>query len=144
MFIGLLLARVVSGTVANHGGWRAVYLVSALVMAVVAAVVWRRLPATAIPVHPPSHAALLRSMATLLRHDARLHERGGLALLLFAGLNVFLPASTLPLSAPPLSWSTAAIGALGLVGLVGAVLAGRVGHWMDRGFVHRVTPGRCC
>ena len=29
----------------------------------------------------------------------------------------------------------------GLAGVAGALMAARVGHWMDRGFVHRVSVG---
>ncbi len=141
VFIGLLLARVVSGVVAASAGWRAVYLLSAVVMAALAGVLWRRLPAVAVPAMPPRWSALLCSMLGMLRRDRTLRERGPLALLLFAGLNVFWAAAPLPLSAPPLSWSTAAIGALGLAGVLGALMAARVGHWMDRGFAHRVSFG---
>ena len=139
VFIGLLSARVLSGTVAAVAGWRAVYLLSAVLMAALALLLWRRLPALPVPMVPPSWRALLASMATLLRDDRTLRERGPLALLLFAGLNVFWAAVPLPLSAPPLHWSTAAIGALGLAGIAGALLAARVGHWMDRGFAVRVS-----
>ncbi|MGS7872374.1 MFS transporter [Stenotrophomonas forensis] len=141
VFIGLLLARVVSGVVAASAGWRAVYLLSAVVMAALAGVLWWRLPAVALPAIPPRWSALLRSMLGMLRRDRTLRERGPLALLLFAGLNVFWAAAPLPLSAPPLNWSTAAIGALGLAGVLGALMAARVGHWMDRGFAHRVSLG---
>ncbi len=139
VFIGLLSARVLSGSVAAVAGWRAVYLLSAVLMAALALLLWRRLPALPVPLVPPSWRTLLASMARLLRDDRTLRERGPLALLLFAGLNVFWAAVPLPLSAPPLHWSTAAIGALGLAGIVGALLAGRVGHWMDRGFAVRVS-----
>ncbi len=61
-----------------------------------------------------------------------------------AGLNVFWAAAPLPLSAPPLHWSTAAIGALGLAGVVGALMAARVGHWMDRGSRIGSASARCC
>ncbi|MGE8259520.1 MAG: MFS transporter, partial [Stenotrophomonas sp.] len=141
VFIGLLSARVLSGSVAAVGGWRSVYLLSAVLMALLALLLWRRLPALPIPALPPSWRTLLVSMATLLRDDRALRERGPLALLLFAGLNVFWAAAPLPLSAPPLHWSTAAIGALGVAGIVGALLAARVGHWMDRGFAVRVSLG---
>ncbi|WP_312706162.1 MFS transporter [Stenotrophomonas sp.] len=139
VFIGLLSARVLSGSVAAVAGWRAVYLLSAVLMAVLSLLLWRRLPALLVPVVPPSWRVLLASMATLLRDDRTLRERGPLALLLFAGLNVFWAAVPLPLSAPPLHWSTAGIGALGLAGITGALLAARVGHWMDRGFAARVS-----
>lgn len=141
VFIGLLLARVLSGAVAALAGWRAVYLVSAALMIGLALLLWRHLPPVPVPAVPPSWRVLLASMAGMLRHDRTLRERGPLALLLFAGLNVFWAAVPLPLSAPPLHWSTAAIGALGLAGVVGALLAARVGHWMDRGHAHRVSLG---
>lgn len=141
VFIGLLSARVVSGAVAAVAGWRAVYLLSALLMAALALLLWRRLPHVPVPAMPPSWRNLLRSMADMLRQDRALRERGPLALFLFAGLNVFWAAVPLPLSAPPLNWSTAAIGALGLAGIIGALLAARVGHWMDRGLAHRVSLG---
>ncbi len=141
VFIGLLLARVVSGTVAAALGWQAVYLLSALVMATLAVLLWRRLPAVPVPEVPPRWRELLGSMLGMLRTDRTLRERGPLALLLFAGLNVFWAAAPLPLSASPLNWSTAAIGVLGLAGVVGALMAARVGHWMDRGFAHRVSLG---
>jgi predicted MFS family arabinose efflux permease len=141
VFIGLLLARVLSGAVASALGWRAVYLLSAMVMVALAVLLWQRLPAVPVPVVPPRWRELLDSMLGMLRNDRTLRERGPLALLLFAGLNVFWAAVPLPLSAPPLHWSTAAIGALGLAGVVGALLAARVGHWMDRGFAHRVSVG---
>ncbi|OBU50815.1 MFS transporter [Stenotrophomonas maltophilia] len=141
VFIGLLAARVVSGAVAALAGWRAVYLLSAVMMAALAMLLWRRLPAVPVPSQPPAWRALLGSMMTMLRSDRTLRERGPLALLLFAGLNVFWAAVPLPLSASPMNWSTAAIGALGLAGMVGALLAARVGHWMDRGFCLRVSLG---
>lgn len=141
VFIGLLLARVLSGTVAAIAGWQAVYLLSAALMAALAVLLWRRLPAVPIPAVPPRWLDLLGSMLGMLRRDRTLRERGPLALLLFAGLNVFWAAAPLPLSAPPLQWSTAAIGALGLAGVAGALMASRVGHWMDRGFADRVSLG---
>lgn len=139
VFIGLLLARVVSGSVAALAGWRAVYLLSAVLVATVGLLLWRRLPAMPAPAVVPSVRALYGGMHAMLRGNPALRERGPLALLLFAGLNVFWAAVPLPLSAPALGWSTAAIGALGLGGAFGAVLAARVGQWMDRGFAHRVS-----
>ena len=58
-FIGLLLARVVSGAVAATIGWRAVYLLSAAMMAALAVLLWWRLPAVPVPAVPPRWSALL-------------------------------------------------------------------------------------
>lgn len=51
--IGLLLARAVAGMVSDITGWRGVYLLSALVMTVLAAILWRRLPDLP-PAAPPA------------------------------------------------------------------------------------------
>ncbi|KRG61753.1 membrane protein [Stenotrophomonas humi] len=138
VFIGLLLARVFSGVIAQAFDWQAVYLASALLMAVLAGLLWRRLPPT-LSAPAAAYPRLLASMAGLLRSDRQLIERGVLALLLFAALNMFWAASPLLLSAQPLAWSTAAIGSLGFAGVVGALLASRVGYWADQGYVQRVS-----
>ncbi|MGE8234477.1 MAG: MFS transporter, partial [Stenotrophomonas sp.] len=44
VFIGLLMARVVAGGVADLGGWRSVYIVSALAMLLLAGLLHRKLP----------------------------------------------------------------------------------------------------
>lgn len=139
VFVGLLLARVVSGTVAAGAGWRAVYAGSAVLIAALGLLLWRRLPTMPMAQARAHQRGIMGSMWRLLCTDATLRERGVLALLLFAGLNLFWSAASLALSAPPLSWSTTGIGALGLAGLAGALLAGRVGRWMDHGHGRAVS-----
>ncbi|MBJ7514807.1 MAG: MFS transporter [Stenotrophomonas sp.] len=139
VFVGLLLARVVSGTVAAGAGWRAVYAGSAVLIAALGLLLWRCLPTMPMAQARAHQRGIMGSMWWLLCTDATLRERGVLALLLFAGLNLFWSAASLALSAPPLSWSTTGIGALGLAGLAGALLAGRVGRWMDHGHARAVS-----
>lgn len=139
VFVGLLLARVVSGTVAAGLGWRAVYAGSAVLIAALGMLLWRCLPPMPVAQVRAHQCGVMASMWRLLCADATLRERGVLALLLFAGLNLFWSAASLALSAPPLSWSTTGIGALGLAGLAGALLAGRVGRWMDHGHGRAVS-----
>lgn len=139
VFAGLLLARVVSGTVAAGLGWRAVYAGSAVLIAALGLLLWRCLPPMPVAQGRVHQRGVMASMWRLLCADATLRERGVLALLLFAGLNLFWSAASLALSAPPLAWSTTGIGALGLAGLAGALLAGRVGRWMDHGHGRAVS-----
>lgn len=139
VFIGLLMARVVAGGVADLGGWRSVYVVAALVMLLLAGVLYRRLPrlpASAVTMRYPQ---LLASMLQLLRQDRVLQIRGMLALLMFAAFNIFWSALVLPLSAPPYGYSHTAIGAFGLVGVIGALGATGAGRWVDRGRGQAVT-----
>lgn len=131
--IGLLLARVQAGVVADLAGWRGVYLVSALAMLALGAVLWRVLPAQLPPAQRLSYPQLILSMFTLLRRERVLQIRGLIALLMFAAFSIFWSALVLPLSAPPHGLSHTLIGAFGLVGVVGALAAARAGHWADRG-----------
>lgn len=131
--IGLLLARVQAGLVADLAGWRSVYLGSALLMLALGGLLWRALPVLAPPVQRLSWWQLLLSMQTLLRHDRALQIRGVLALLMFAAFSIFWSVLALHLRLPPFGLSHTQIGAFGLVGVVGALGATRAGRWADRG-----------
>ncbi|WP_231993204.1 MFS transporter [Mitsuaria sp. 7] len=131
--IGLLLARVWAGGIADLLGWRGVYLASAAVVAGVALVAWRRFPSLPATRSTLSYPQLVGSTLALLGSDRVLLRRGILGLLLFAAFNVFWSALSLPLTAAPYSLSHSAVGAFGLLGAVGALAAGRAGRWVDRG-----------
>lgn len=132
--IGLLLARVVAGGVADLAGWRAVYLLSAALMVVSGVLLWVRLPRLPIPVATPQ-----LSLFALLRQQPVLRRRGVLGLLMFVAFGLFWSSMALPLSAPPHALDHTAIGAFALVGLLGALAASRSGHWSDQGHAERVT-----
>jgi predicted MFS family arabinose efflux permease len=131
--IGLLSARVLAGFIADLAGWRAVYLLSAMVMLALGIILWRVLPTQTRSLQRLSYAALIMSMFTFLRVERVLQIRGVIALLMFAAFNIFWSALVLLLSAPPYSFSHSVIGAFGLVGVVGALAASRAGSWADRG-----------
>jgi len=139
VFIGLLLARVFAGGVSDLAGWRAVYLCAAALMLAIALVLWRRLPTESHTASTTSYPRLIASMFTLLRAERTLQVRGVLAMLMFAGLNIFWSALVLPLSVQPYGFSHTAIGAFGLVGVVGALGAARAGQWADRGHGQRTS-----
>lgn len=137
--VGLLLARVWSGVIADLVGWRGVYVGSAVVMGALAALIWRQLPAQRASAERLPYFQLVRSTLALLLTDRVLQVRGTLALLMFAVFSIFWSALALPLSAPPLALSHSAIGAFGLLGAVGAFVAGRAGRWADRGWGQRTS-----
>ncbi|XQU67391.1 Major facilitator superfamily (MFS) profile domain-containing protein [Cupriavidus sp. H18C1] len=139
--IGLLLARVLAGLIADMAGWRGVYLFSALAMLALSLILWRRLPAQSPAMAQLSYPRLILSMLTLLRQERVLQIRGTIAMLMFAAFSVFWSALVLPLSAPPYGLSHTAIGAFGLVGVVGALAAARAGRLADRGLGQQVTGG---
>jgi predicted MFS family arabinose efflux permease len=133
VLIGLLLARLVSGLIADLAGWRWVYLCSAMAMVVLGTLLWRLLPAQRPSARPLPYLMLILSMFTLLRQERVLQVRGVIALLMFAALNIFWSALVFPLTAAPYEFSHTVIGAFALVGVAGALAAARAGHWADRG-----------
>ncbi|MFL8990882.1 MFS transporter [Pseudomonas azerbaijanorientalis] len=137
--LGILLARLTSGLIADLAGWRAVYFVSSGLMLVLAAVFWKVLPCTLSPRNRNTYPALIRSMFRLFMTEPVLRIRGLLALLIFAAFSVLWTSMVLPLSAPPLSLSHTAIGLFGLAGVAGALAARRAGRWADQGLGQRVT-----
>ncbi|MBR0895691.1 MFS transporter [Bradyrhizobium tropiciagri] len=137
---GILLARFAAGALADLAGWRVVYLTSAALTLVLAALLARALPRHAPqPMAGSSYAKLLRSTATLFAEEPVLRERAVFALLIFATFSVFWSSVVLPLAAPPLSLSHTTIGMLGIAGLAGALAARNSGQLADRGWGQRTT-----
>jgi predicted MFS family arabinose efflux permease len=139
--IGLLLARSLSGLVADVAGWRAVYGTAAVLAVAMGVALHRALPARHAPAAAPrlAYPTLIGSTFTLIAQDRVLRTRGMLALLMFAAFNIFWTPLALPLSAPPYALSHTQIGAFGLVGALGALAAARAGQWADRGLGQRTT-----
>lgn len=115
--LGILLARFVSGAVADLAGWRGVYFVSAVLMVCMALVLFRTMPASTPPPAKDGYWKLLRSMFQLYLTERSLRVRGTFALLIFAAFSVLWTSMVLPLSAPPLSLSHTQIGLFGLAGV---------------------------
>ncbi|MBD3008938.1 MFS transporter [Streptomyces sp. 5-10] len=138
---GILLARAAAGVLADLAGWRAVYLASAGVTAVLALLLRRVLPpgAPSAGMREASYGRLVASTVALFVHHPLLRIRGALALLVFAAFSTLWSGVAQPLSGPPWSLSHTAIGAFGLAGAAGAVAAGVAGRWNDRGLAERTT-----
>jgi predicted MFS family arabinose efflux permease len=138
--IGILAARLVSGMIADFGGWRSVYFTSALLMLVMSLLLARLLPRQAAMPVSESYGAVLRSMPSLfLRDPLLLRVRAVLALLIFASFSTLWTAMVLPLSTAPLFLSHTRIGLFGLAGLTGALAANGAGRLADRGLAQWTT-----
>ncbi|OXM47197.1 MFS transporter [Amycolatopsis alba] len=127
--LGILLARTVSGTLADLAGWRAVYVVSAGVTVLIAIVLYRVLPSSTG--NGMGYRRLLRSTLALFVREPVFRTRGTLALLIFAAFGTLWSSVALPLSEDGLSHT--AIGAFGLAGAAGALAAAPAGRLADRG-----------
>ncbi|MEW2529076.1 MFS transporter [Streptomyces sp. NPDC047071] len=137
---GILLARTASGLIADLAGWRAVYLASAALTALLAVVLYRVLPrhGAAVPT-TLRYGQLLRSTVTLFVREPLLRLRALFCLLIFASFSTLWSSVALPLSEAPYSLSHSEIGAFGLIGVVGALAATVAGRLNDRGRSRQTT-----
>lgn len=135
--IGILLARFVSGMIADLAGWRAVYLTAACLLLLISLILAKVLPTTAGQTRRTSYPHLLLSVFRLFLTEPQLRRRGILALLIFAAFSMLWSSMVLPLTA--LSLSHTQTGMFGLAGLAGALAASRAGAWADLGLGQRAT-----
>ncbi|TXS76195.1 MFS transporter [Streptomyces sp. sk2.1] len=141
VLLGGLFGRLAAGALSELGGWRTVYWVNALLMAVMAVLLHRRLPrlprtgdAAAM-----SYTGLLRSTLSLLRQEPVLRRRAVIGAFSMASYSVQLTALTFLLTREPFGWSAAAIGLFGLVGVIGVVGMNIAARLSDRGRVQAVS-----
>lgn len=131
LLLGILLSRVVSGFVAEQFGWRAMFVVAAVSVALIGVASWRGLPRFHATTQLP-YRALLGSMVGLwLRHgDLR---RAMLAQgLLSVGFSAFWSTLAIMLHGEPFHLGSATAGAFGLAGAAGALAAPLAGRIADR------------
>lgn len=138
LLLGILLSRVVSGFMAEHLGWRSVFIAAAAGIALLAAVMARGLPRFA-PTSDASYPALLHSLAGLWKQHRALRMASLAQGLLAVGFSAFWSTLALMLHGAPFHLGAAAAGAFGLAGAVGALGAPFAGRLADRRGAEWVT-----
>ena len=131
LLLGILLSRVVSGFMAEHLGWRAVYASAAASVAVIGIALWRGLPDFR-PTTAVRYGELMASMAGLWRQHASLRRAAVAQGLLCIGFSSFWSTLAVMLHAAPFHLGSAAAGAFGLAGVAGALAAPLAGRVADR------------
>ncbi len=140
LLLGILLARTVSGLVAQAAGWRAIYWLSAVLMVCFALVLWRALP-TERPRPHRSYPELVGSSLRLLATEPVLRRRAWHGACAFAAFSVLWTTLAFLLSGSPYHYSNAVIGLFGLVGAGGIVAANLAGKLADSARATATTVG---
>ena len=130
LLMGILLSRVVSGFVAAHVGWRAMFVAAAVSIAAFAGVAWRALPRFQATTRL-RYGALLASSAQLWRQHAALRRATLAQALLAIGFSAFWSTLAVMLHASTWHLGSAAAGAFGLAGAAGALAAPVAGRLAD-------------
>ncbi|QWF84058.1 MFS transporter [Amycolatopsis sp. CA-230715] len=135
--VGILGARIVTGSLADLWGWRSCYLVLAVLAAALGVLSFFALP-TETRTETERYGQVVRSLGRLFTRPVFL-SRGLIAFFLFASFGTLWSGMALPLAGAPWHLSEAQIGLFGIAGLAGALGAARSGRWGDSGHAGRVT-----
>src|SRR2546421_2574241 len=137
LMIGILLSRPLASLIADASNWRAFYIVSAALMAVLTGTLAFYLP-TLRPVTHVGYGMLLASFPKLLKEEPILRVRAWTAALVMASFSAYWAAIALRLSDAPFNLDAKGIAVFALIGAAGAAatpLAGRLG---ERGWARQL------
>jgi predicted MFS family arabinose efflux permease len=137
----LLLARAVSGFIGGYLGWRAVFVLAAVLDVVLLAIVLLYLPKSTNLTNV-RYRDLMRSLWLLLKQEPSLRAFSATGFLMFAAFSALWSSLALLLAAPPYGFGPAAIGAFGLIAIAGIAISPKIGAMVDRvGSSHMVFAG---
>jgi predicted MFS family arabinose efflux permease len=131
LLVGILLSRTASGLLGARFGWRAVYVMAAVLMLALSIALRALLPAQR-PEREVPWGELYRSLGALVRREPVLRRHSVLGALTFGAFSVFWSTLSFHLEALPEHYGSAVAGAFGVVGVAGALAAPLVGRFADR------------
>ncbi|MEV8434991.1 MFS transporter [Streptomyces chartreusis] len=137
---GMLLSRALGGALGDWLGWRAPYVVAAVLSLTVAVLLARTLPSPAPSTAAP-YPALLAAPLRLLRTEPELRRSCLYQAMVFAGFSAVWTGVALLLTGPVYGLDATAAGLLALVNAATMVCTPVAGRLVDRHGPDRVTLG---
>jgi predicted MFS family arabinose efflux permease len=132
LLIGILVARVFSGSITAYLGWHYVYLISAAMVLGTAVLMQSDFPS--LPAQfTGNYSGLLKSTILQLSRFSLLRRTALTGMLAFGTLSAFWVTLTFYLSNSPFNYSAASIGLFGLLAAAGAISAPIFGKLADKG-----------
>jgi predicted MFS family arabinose efflux permease len=138
LLIGMLLARTFAGFVADFLGWRAIYVLAALLLSVLIFVLRREFPESREK-DVSSYAQLMRTVWRLMREERVLRLRSLYGACIFAAFSAFWTTAAFLLSGRPYQYPARIIGLFGLVAVSGVIASPIAGRLADRGWARFQT-----
>ena len=129
--VGILLSRTISGTIATHFGWRAVFIMSALLAGLVGLMLYLILP-NQKPNLSMSYTALLKSLLQLFKKYKTLRKATYTGMIWFAAFNALWATLALHVSEAPFYFNAQQAGMFGIVALAGVAGAKLAGRWVNK------------
>lgn len=130
---GILFSRLLSGLVADIGGWRSIYLIAAVLNLAMVALLLYRLPKVPSKTKTAYGKLLADVFTSLKRYPAMRNILLKQGMTFGIAFNLFWTALTFLLSDAPFNYNTFQIGLVSLAGLTGAIAGVKLGALQDRG-----------
>ena len=138
LLLGIMLARPVASLVTDVFGWHAIFIISAVLTAILAFVLTKRLPQRQ-PHGAMKYTKLLSSMWDLLKTTPVLRRRAAYQACIFGAFSLFWTTVPLILASPAYGLSQTGIAIFALVGVAGAVASPFAGRRADQGKTRSTT-----
>jgi predicted MFS family arabinose efflux permease len=130
LLTGVLLSRTLAGIVAQLAGWRGVYAIAAVAMAVTTVILYKLLPDLP-PEIDASYGTQLGQTFALVRNQPILRWRSLMGACGFGAFSAFWTTVAFLLSRPPYDFNQLEIGLFALAGAAGALTAAFAGKQID-------------
>ncbi|WPU66731.1 MFS transporter [Peredibacter starrii] len=139
LMVGIMLSRPTASVLSDLFHWHAVFVLSAILMALIGLLLYKVLPEKQ-PTNPDlKYSQLLKSMYELFKTTPVLRYRAFYQACLFGAFCLFWTASPLLLLGPEFKLSQSAVALFALVGVAGAVSAPFAGKAADKGWTKAAT-----
>lgn len=134
MMTGIILARVVSGFVGPRLGWRAIYIMATVLIAILTLTLSKLMP-TCKPKSDEKYSHIMKSMTQILKTNPVVRSSSIIGPCLFAAVQLFWTSNVFYLESPVYGFlgnSSEVSGRFALVGIVGVFLVPFMGTLCDK------------
>ena len=136
LLVGILLSTSLAGLLSNLFHWKIIYIVSGILMLMVAVVLNARLPHLAS--QKMSYFGIFKSMGQLIKQEPRLVYRSCVGAFAFATMSILFSTIAI-LMTQSFQLSDVMVGCVTLVGVFGALSTKKIGKIADRGHSKSIT-----
>lgn len=137
LLVGLLLSTSLAGLFSNLVNWKLIYIVSSILMLILAFMLKSRLPH--VPTSKMSYGKIFHSMAVLLSEEKRLIYRSLIGGFAFAAMSILFSTIAVLLTSEPFKLPDFMVGVATLIGVFGALSTTKIGKIADRGHTTLLT-----
>ncbi|MBQ4832031.1 MFS transporter [Pseudoalteromonas sp. MMG010] len=128
--LGILLSRTLSGSVAEYFGWRAVFIMAALLASVFGLLLYKALPHNTATAKLP-YRQLLKSTFSLFKQHRQLRLFTFSGASWFAAFNALWATLAIHVSQDPFNYNAQQAGLFGVIALAGVIGAKASGRWVN-------------